>query len=626
MTLKPTVGSISTRSLFVAVAVASLLFGSAVSAQEITIVEMLDIGGTVESVGPSQLVIKDTAGKTLVVRVQGKAANAVVLENGQRLRYPATVEIRGSLDLKDLGVGQRVRLTVSLNRQGNSQGEVAGVELALADTDQLGISLMGKAPAVNEYAQCVVTGQFVRILNQRMVVRVPEGNGFTRKTTLSFALAADAKVTFTSDDMKQAVVGGKVTQCVAARLNTGDIVAKQLTVKVSKYEAGLNSLDAKLYAKYQHLSDDPQSPRLIRSPHFAFVTDVSDREGQVILHKLETMVTLLSKYFGRAPTSVINGFIVRNLDVWPQGILKEPEGVAKIRAQAGICFNSSLGNQRRAELYSCDDHGVIQHECTHGYCHVAFGSTGPTWLAEGVAELGQYWKFGEQEVSINPSVISYLTRTPRKKSLLEIAVPGRVPAGGWQDYAWRWALCNLLANNPNYSPRFKPLAIALMEQREGVSFQSVYGQFGNRLAFEYQLFLKYLGNGFRPDLCAWPWAAKFKRLSGGALVNKKIKAAYGWQASGLQVEQGVSYDVIAQGEWSTTQGASGVSGDGADDGKGRLIGVIFREFQLSEVIVLGKEMSFAAPSDGTLFLRCRDKWTQLSDNSGELHVYFRRTP
>lgn len=614
------------RTLFVTSMVVCQLFGVTVHAQEITIVEMLDIGGTVESVGPSELVIKNTAGKTLVVRVQGKAANAVVLENGQRLRYPAKVEIRGSLEVKDLRVGQSVRVTVNLNRQGNSEGEVAGVELALTDNDQLGISLLGKAPAVNEYAQCVVTGQFVRVLNQRMVVRVPAGNGFTRKTVLSLALATGVKVTFTSDDIKQAVVGGKVTQCVAARLNTGDIVVKQLQVEVSKFEAGLNSLDAKLYAKYKHLSDDPQAPRLIRSAHFAFMTDVSDREGQVILHKLETMVVLLSKYFGRAPSSVINGFIVRNLDVWPQGILKKPEGVAKIRAHAGICFNSSLGNQRHAELYSCDDHGVIQHECTHGYCHVAFGSTGPTWLSEGVAELGQYWKFGEQKVSVNPSVISYLTKTSRKKSLLEIAIPGRVPAGDWQDYAWRWALCNLLANNPNYSPRFKPLAIALMEQREGVNFQSVYGQFGNRLAFEYQLFLKYLGNGFRPDLCAWQWTAKFKRLSGEALVNKKIQAAYGWQGSGLQVEAGVSYDVITQGEWSTTRGASSVGGDGADDGKGRLIGVIFKEFQLSEEIVLGKEFSFVAPSEGTLFLRCQDKWTQLSDNSGELQVYFRRTP
>ncbi|MBT3891016.1 MAG: hypothetical protein HOF72_10350, partial [Planctomycetaceae bacterium] len=58
MTIKPTFGSVSTLSLFVAIAVASLLFGSTVDAQGITIVEMLDIGGTVESVGSSQLVIK----------------------------------------------------------------------------------------------------------------------------------------------------------------------------------------------------------------------------------------------------------------------------------------------------------------------------------------------------------------------------------------------------------------------------------------------------------------------------------------------------------------------------------------------------------------------------------------
>ena len=94
---------------------------------------MLDVEGTVESVGPSQLVIKQPDGKTLVVRVQGKAENAVVLENGQRLRYPATVNIRGSFQLKDLDAGQSVRLTASLNQQGNSQGEASGVELALAE-------------------------------------------------------------------------------------------------------------------------------------------------------------------------------------------------------------------------------------------------------------------------------------------------------------------------------------------------------------------------------------------------------------------------------------------------------------------------------------------------------------
>jgi hypothetical protein len=43
------------------------------------------------------------------------------------------------------------------------------------------------------------------------------------------------------------------------------------------------------------------------------------------------------------------------------------------------------------------------------------------------------------------------------RTLLEIAVPGLTDAGTWQDSAWRWALCHLLANNPNYPDRFVPL-------------------------------------------------------------------------------------------------------------------------------------------------------------------------
>ena len=130
--------------------------------------------------------------------------------------------------------------------------------------------------------------------------------------------------------------------------------------------------------------------------HFAFLTDVSDREAKIILDELERMAGLLEKYFGRGPAGVVEGFVVRDLAAFPPGTLAEPMGVAKIREGAGVCFNVRLGNQRKATLYSSADHGVIQHECTHGFCHMTFGSTGPTWLAEGVAEMGNYWQDGER--------------------------------------------------------------------------------------------------------------------------------------------------------------------------------------------------------------------------------------
>ena len=45
---------------------------------------------------------------------------------------------------------------------------------------------------------------------------------------------------------------------------------------------------------------------------------------------------------------------------------------------------------------------MIQHECVHGFCHLTFGSTGPTWLSEGIAELGHHWRDGDTAVEKIP--------------------------------------------------------------------------------------------------------------------------------------------------------------------------------------------------------------------------------
>ena len=462
--------------------------------------------------------------------------------------------------------------------------------------------------------------------NGRLVVKIPANNGFTRKSTLSIPIAKDATVELISDDIERAGAGAKVKNLVAVRLNTEDIVAKSLEIEVSNRTTARASVDDALLAKYRHLSDEPQKPRLIRSQHYAFMTDVSERQARIILDKLETMTMILSKYFGQLPSGIVEGFIVRDLSAWPDGLLKEPAGIAKIQNEAGICFNSSLGNRHRAVLYSCDDHGVIQHECTHGFCHLAFGSTGPTWLAEGLAEMGQYWRFDSKAVSINPRVIAYLQGSQHKRKLLEIAVPGRTDPGTWQDYAWRWALCHLLANNPNYSDRFKPLAIALMKNQEGATFEVVYGPMGQQLAFEYALFLDQLDNGYRADLCAWQWNRKFNPLAGKRRTQVQISALSGWQATGVQLEAGASYDLAALGNWKIAKDGGEYDADGDKVGRGQLIAVIFDNFKLSDPFPIGKSKSFVSPTQGKLFLRCQDDWNKLADNAGEVTVHIRRTP
>ena len=300
------------------------------------------------------------------------------------------------------------------------------------------------------------------------------------------------------------------------------------------------------------------------------------------------MVAALEKFLGRRMTGVVERFVARDLAKFPDG--------------------------------------VIQHECVHGICHLAFGSTGPTWLAEGLAELGNYWKDGDQTVDLPAPVVGYLQTARPRRTLLEIAVPGRTEAGSWEDYAWRWALCHLLANNPNYANRFVPLAVALMEEREGVSFESVYGPVAREISFEYDQFLATLGNGYRSDLTAWPWKAKFQRLgdSGGATV--KVKAQGGWQPAKVLVEAGERYEIVAAGTWKIASAGQPLDAAGEADGRGRLVATVFADYAISREIPLGAKATLHPPAAGQLFLRCADAWTELADNDGELAVTVRRAP
>lgn len=598
---------------------------AAAAPAQLTATERLEITGTVEAVAAGRLTVRDGDGERVEVRIQEQGQRGVALADGGLLAFPAEIAVGGAFDIAKLKPGQMIRFDARLNRAGKADGAVGRVMLIDGAAAVAGIAMRGEPKTPAEFADCEVTAAVKQAGKGRLVVTLPESAAFHRKTTLSFKLTGDAVGRLASGDLRRIEPGAKVVRLEAVRLNTGDVVAKSLNVENASVGAVQDRGDEALASKYRSLSDEPKrEPRLIRSPHFAFLSDVSDREARIVLDKLERMAGLLERYFGRGPRGVVEGFIVRDLAVWPAGTLTEPEGVAKIREQAGVCFNMTLGDQRKATLYSCADHGVVQHECTHGFCHLAFGSTGPTWLAEGVAEMGNYWKEGERAVDIEPVVMSYLQNADPKRGLLEIAVPGRTPAGTWRDYAWRWALCHMLANNPNYADRFKPLAIALMEERPEVSFESVYGPVAKEVSFEYDQFLRTVGNGFRADLAAWPWKARFRPLSSGGSLETEVKAAHGWQASGLRVAKGTSYEVSADGAWRMAKAGEPLDADGDGDGHGRLVGAVFHDYTLGEEIPLGAKRSFVAPADGQLFLRCADDWTQLADNDGEVRVTLRR--
>jgi len=373
-------------------------------------------------------------------------------------------------------------------------------------------------------------------------------------------------------------------------------------------------------------------PAEFRSQNFYVHTDLSKEEADELLERLETMLAIISSYWARPNSGVIECYVVKDLDNWPQGALPE-EGLGHIQAGAGVTITSTLSSGgvgvAKSVVYAVADRGTPQHEAVHAYCGQTFGTTGPVWYSEGMAEMGQYWHKDEwskkgavfQSVHIHDVVLEYL-RESEPKSLNEIVNGKEFTGDSWQNYAWRWALCHLLANNPNYAAKFRPLGLALLK-KELTSFEAVYGDMAKEIMFEYRFFLKHLEQGYRADLCSWDWNRKFRAPKGSATVAAKIKAERGWQPSGVIVTEGVNYQYKAAGTWQTAQDGPALSADGAEsDGAGRLLGVVMNveKFELGEPFELGARGSFQAPADGQLYLRCRDKWGELADNNGTLTI------
>jgi hypothetical protein len=183
----------------------------------------------------------------------------------------------------------------------------------------------------------------------------------------------------------------------------------------------------------------------------------------------------------------------------------------------------------------------------------------------------------------------------------------------------------LLANNPNYADRFRPLGLGLLTEQP-MSFELTYGAMANEISFEYLFFLEHLDQGLRADLIVWDWSKKFLPLkTSQKSASSQIQAKRGWQPSGLTVEAGVEYKLKATGSWKTAKDgaavtANGPEASGAEADAGRLEGVIFKDWKLLDPFPLGAEGVFKAPSAGDLYLRCRDEWNELADNSGKVSV------
>lgn len=201
-------------------------------------------------------------------------------------------------------------------------------------------------------------------------------------------------------------------------------------------------------------------------------------------------------------------------------------------------------------------------------------------------------------------------------------------------YAWSWALCQFLETHPRYRERFRDLASISNGMEFRRRFNETFIPDRPLLERDWELFASGLEYGYDTQRAAVDYR-QGEPLPPGGSVSVTVDAARGWQCTGVAVEAGQTYQLIAEGTvtlageprpWiSEPQGISiryaggrpigrvlaGLDSAGpADDGAGRL----------TEVIDVGRGTSFMPAASGTLYLRVNDAWGSLADNAGGYRV------
>jgi hypothetical protein len=602
-------------------------------AQDLSVVARQSIAGKILAKTNHSLAVQTDTGEIFSALYQDAGVRAINLSGGQgALNLKANIRVLGDVPLDLIRVGMAVEVELDLAKDGNV-GTVRRWKLLPVEHDQTSMVFSDLEPQnKNDFQPALVQAVVMKREKGKVVLQVPKSE-FTSKAGLAINITNDAILVIEEENMQEVRVGDEVVSMELLQLNTGDWVAQQIQVQLVADRPGVQLAPDQLYQiKYRHLSDEPESPRELRSKNFMIKTDLSPRSAQILLDKLEDMFAIVGKYYNRRTLGQpIVCYVAEDLERWGPAAEELSEGLEWIRRKAGVTVASRLGNLRRAVVYSCGEHSIVQHEAVHAFCHLAYGGTGPTWYAEGMAELGCYWRPGDVGVNIDPIVIRYLTTTP-PKPLSELVRLDQVTGDSWQAYAWRWALCYMLVNNPNYSPRFFRLGENMMPLESKASFQSEFSNVASEISFEYSQFVKHLGNGYQQELCSWDWKTKAIGVDSSG-KKSKVAARRGWQASGAMVKAGESYKVQSDGTWSI-DGREAFSADGLSNGEGRLIGVIlsksaargdrWAEYQLSDEILLGQNAAFTASETGQLYLRCQEPLTQIGDNQGELKVTIRR--
>lgn len=396
--------------------------------------------------------------------------------------------------------------------------------------------------------------------------------------------------------------------------------------------------------------------REYRSSRLHVRTDLTGTDAESLYERLEETLRFAARYWGKPQRGQIECFVVHDLAAWTDAQLPHRLSRVIIDGVGGATVPRMVGKGSQSRnlptVFASSKAGVAEHELIHAYCIHTFGSSGPEWYKEGMAEMavnrsnrvaGLQCSVKQSEtlragggtsiaaILATGSTGQRITDSLRRMMDDPVTKDQHVPAGAWTDidadnvalardeYLHSWAFCYMMLHNPNYSKRFHSLGnVFVTEQRN--AFDDFFAPVRDKIEFEHQLFLKHASVGYRVDLCSWDWAASFRTLAAGESQKIGIDAGKGFQASGVTVTSGQLYDFQAEGQWSLSMDGQPLDANGDKSRAGQLVGVVMSDRMLSEPFPLGTGGTLKPATSGRLYLRCHDAWNEIADNTGRIIV------
>ncbi len=387
--------------------------------------------------------------------------------------------------------------------------------------------------------------------------------------------------------------------------------------------------------------------RKLVSQHLTLYTDVGSSPA---IDELPAVFDLAfpqwCAYFGRDEKKLtdwrINAFLMADKERFrPNGFLPDDlPGFLNGRSRGHeFWFNEQTTNFYRRHL--------LLHEGTHCFMETQFGSCGPPWYMEGMAELlGTHrWENGKLALGIIPASRTDSPGWGRIKYVKEgfaanggqtlgqiFAFPGNAYLKT-EPYDWSWGLATFFDGHPKYRERFRSGFSEVTERDFSTRFQARFKDDWPRIQEEWQLFIGTMEYGHDLSRTVIDFApGKPLPAAGDKIV---VAADQGWQNSGVVVEAGKKYRLKATGRFQVVGGAkpwlSEANGVSLRYYRGNPLGVLLAAVRtdpftpsetsgLLQPTVVGLTSEFTPKKSGTLYFKVNDSPAELADNTGTLTV------